>query len=86
MEQSVYGLLRTRDMAIARYKEFGLPTQWLLDSGVVGKVNSEPHSMNTVVSFKLMTILIFANTGVILSLPCMMKVVVEFLSSNCTLV
>jgi hypothetical protein len=25
-------------MAIARYKEFGIPTQWMLDSGVVGKV------------------------------------------------
>jgi hypothetical protein len=25
-------------MAIARYKEFGIPTQWMLDPGVVGKV------------------------------------------------
>ncbi|WOL11699.1 protein CHUP1, chloroplastic isoform X1 [Canna indica] len=38
MEQSVYALLRTRDMAIARYREFGIPTDWLLDSGVVGKI------------------------------------------------
>lgn len=38
MEQSVYALLRTRDMAIARYKEFGVPTQWMLDTGLVGKV------------------------------------------------
>lgn len=38
VEQSVYALLRTRDMAIARYKEFNIPTDWLLDSGVVGKI------------------------------------------------
>lgn len=38
MEQSVYALLRTRDMAIARYKDFGVPTQWMLDTGLVGKV------------------------------------------------
>lgn len=38
VEQSVYALLRTRDMAIARYKEFSIPTNWLLDSGVVGKI------------------------------------------------
>ncbi|KAG0560087.1 hypothetical protein KC19_10G153600 [Ceratodon purpureus] len=38
VEQSVYGLLRTRDMAMARYKEFNIPVQWMLDSGVVGKI------------------------------------------------
>lgn len=38
VESSVYALLRTRDMAIARYKEFGIPTQWMLDSGLVGKI------------------------------------------------
>ncbi|EOY02159.1 hypothetical protein QUC31_013406 [Theobroma cacao] len=38
VEQSVYALLRTRDMAISRYKEFGIPVNWLLDSGVVGKI------------------------------------------------
>ncbi|XP_027365460.1 protein CHUP1, chloroplastic-like isoform X3 [Abrus precatorius] len=38
MEQSVYALLRTRDMAISRYKEFGIPVNWILDSGVVGKI------------------------------------------------
>ncbi|CAK9232252.1 unnamed protein product, partial [Sphagnum troendelagicum] len=38
VEHNIYGLLRTRDMAIARYKEFGIPTQWMLDSGVVGKI------------------------------------------------
>lgn len=38
VEESVYGLLRTRDMAIARYREFGIPIQWMLDSGIVGKV------------------------------------------------
>lgn len=38
VEQSVYALLRTRDMAVSRYKEFGIPVNWLQDSGVVGKV------------------------------------------------
>lgn len=38
VEQSVYALLRTRDMAISRYREFGIPINWLQDSGVVGKV------------------------------------------------
>uniref|UniRef100_A0A7N0TZB9 Protein CHUP1, chloroplastic n=1 Tax=Kalanchoe fedtschenkoi TaxID=63787 RepID=A0A7N0TZB9_KALFE len=38
VEQSVYALLRTRDMAVSRYKEFGIPTDWLQDSGVVGKI------------------------------------------------
>lgn len=38
VEQSVFALLRTRDMAIARYKEFHVPTQWMLDSGLVGKI------------------------------------------------
>lgn len=38
VEQSVYALLRTRDMAIARYKEYDIPTQWMLDSGLIGKI------------------------------------------------
>lgn len=38
MEKSVYELLRTRDTAIARYKDFSVPTQWMLDKGLVGKV------------------------------------------------
>ncbi|XP_040996800.1 protein CHUP1, chloroplastic-like [Juglans microcarpa x Juglans regia] len=38
MENSVYALLCTRDMAISRYREFGIPVDWLLDSGVVGKI------------------------------------------------
>ena len=38
VEQSVYALLRTRDMAVSRYKEYGIPFDWLSDSGVVGKV------------------------------------------------
>ncbi|KAE9615415.1 hypothetical protein Lal_00048099 [Lupinus albus] len=38
VENSVYALLRTRDMAISRYKEFGIPVNWLSDSGVVGKI------------------------------------------------
>ncbi|KAF2321440.1 hypothetical protein GH714_041034 [Hevea brasiliensis] len=38
VENSVYALLRTRDMAISRYREYGIPADWLLDSGVVGKI------------------------------------------------
>ncbi|KAJ4787889.1 Hydroxyproline-rich glycoprotein family protein [Rhynchospora pubera] len=38
VEQSVYALLRTRDMAMSRYREFGIPVDWLSDSGVVGKI------------------------------------------------
>ncbi|KAI4294957.1 hypothetical protein MLD38_040764 [Melastoma candidum] len=38
VEQSVYALLRTRDMAVARYKEFKIPVDWLMDTGVVGKI------------------------------------------------
>ncbi|OEL18337.1 Protein CHUP1, chloroplastic [Dichanthelium oligosanthes] len=38
VEQSVYALLRTRDMAVSRYKEYGIPVDWLSDSGVVGKL------------------------------------------------
>ncbi|CAI8604089.1 unnamed protein product [Vicia faba] len=38
LEQSAYALLQTRDFAISRYKEFGVPVNWLFDSGVVGKI------------------------------------------------
>ncbi|EPS62321.1 hypothetical protein M569_12467, partial [Genlisea aurea] len=38
VEQGVYALLRTRDMAISRYREFGIPIDWLQDTGVVGKI------------------------------------------------
>ncbi|CAH9082123.1 unnamed protein product [Cuscuta epithymum] len=38
VEQCFYALLRTRDMAMSRYREFGIPTDWLLDSGVLGKI------------------------------------------------
>lgn len=38
VEQSVYALLRTRDVAVSRYKEYGIPIDWLSDSGVVGKI------------------------------------------------
>ncbi|KAK9091156.1 hypothetical protein Sjap_024333 [Stephania japonica] len=38
VESSVYALLRTRDMAVSRYREFRIPVDWLTDSGVVGKI------------------------------------------------
>lgn len=43
VEHSVFALLRTRDMAISRYREFGIPIDWLLDSGLVGKVCLMEH-------------------------------------------
>lgn len=43
----MYALLRTRDMAISRYKEFGIPVDWLLDSGIVGKVSFEALTIQT---------------------------------------
>ncbi|KAJ8760408.1 hypothetical protein K2173_015075 [Erythroxylum novogranatense] len=38
VESSVYALLRTRDVAISRYRAFAIPFDWLLNSGVVGKI------------------------------------------------
>ncbi|CAL5209157.1 unnamed protein product [Lathyrus oleraceus] len=38
LEQSVHALLRSRDFSVSRYKEFGVPVNWLFDSGVVGKI------------------------------------------------
>ncbi|VFQ85489.1 unnamed protein product [Cuscuta campestris] len=38
VEQCVYELLHARDMTISRYRDFGIPTDWLLDSGVLGKI------------------------------------------------
>ncbi|KAL2608789.1 hypothetical protein R1flu_027362 [Riccia fluitans] len=38
VEQSVFALLRTRDMAMARYKEYNIPTTWMLDNGLIGKI------------------------------------------------
>jgi hypothetical protein len=29
-------------MEVARYKEFNIPIEWMLDSGLVGKVLLEP--------------------------------------------
>jgi hypothetical protein len=29
-------------MEVARYKEFDIPIEWMLDSGLVGKVLPEP--------------------------------------------
>ena len=42
----MYALLHTRDMAISRYREFGIPVDWLMDSGVVGKVWFKPLLYN----------------------------------------
>ncbi|CAM6065796.1 unnamed protein product, partial [Sphagnum tenellum] len=41
VELSVNGFLRTRDMEVVRYQEFHIPIEWMLDSGVVGKIKQE---------------------------------------------
>ena len=37
----MYPLLRIRDTTISQYKDLSIPTQWMLDSGLVGKVCTE---------------------------------------------
>ncbi|PWA85548.1 Actin-binding FH2 [Artemisia annua] len=38
MERVVYNLLRTRDLLMRNCKEFHIPTDWMLDSGILNKV------------------------------------------------
>ncbi|GAB2280896.1 hypothetical protein Dimus_015516 [Dionaea muscipula] len=38
MERTVYNLLRSRDSLIRICKEFQIPTEWMLDSGIISKV------------------------------------------------
>ncbi|GLJ37918.1 hypothetical protein SUGI_0771520 [Cryptomeria japonica] len=38
LEHSVYSLLRMRDTAMTRYKEFQIPWDWMLDTGIVSKI------------------------------------------------
>ncbi|GBG73799.1 hypothetical protein CBR_g17138 [Chara braunii] len=45
VESMVYGLLRARDMLIRRFQEFAIPTYWLLDSGMIGKVKRATLSL-----------------------------------------
>lgn len=58
VEHSVYALLRTRDMAMSRYREFGIPVDWLSDSGVVGKVSLKTKERNPLVVVLICVILI----------------------------
>lgn len=37
----MYPLLRIRDTAVSQYNDLSIPTQWMLDSGLVGKVCAE---------------------------------------------
>ncbi|KAJ0946558.1 putative protein CHUP1 [Helianthus annuus] len=41
MERIVYSVLRTRDMLIRSCKEYHIPTDWLLDSGILNKIKLE---------------------------------------------
>jgi len=38
LEQSVYNLQRKRETAITVYKQFDIPTDWMLDSGMIRKI------------------------------------------------
>ncbi|KAG0492520.1 hypothetical protein HPP92_005918 [Vanilla planifolia] len=38
IEYRVYGLLRTRDAMIQNCKEFQIPVEWMLDSGLISKI------------------------------------------------
>ncbi|KAH9309497.1 hypothetical protein KI387_037408, partial [Taxus chinensis] len=38
LEHSVYSLLRMRDTAMTRYREFQIPWDWMLDTGVICKI------------------------------------------------
>ncbi|GMP71566.1 hypothetical protein CsSME_00029917 [Camellia sinensis var. sinensis] len=38
MERTVYNLLRTRESLMCHCKEFQIPTDWMLDSGIVSKI------------------------------------------------
>lgn len=38
LEQSVYNLLRKRETSITVYKQFHIPTDWMLDSGMISKI------------------------------------------------
>ncbi|KAK4347440.1 hypothetical protein RND71_033779 [Anisodus tanguticus] len=38
MERSVYNLLRTRDSLMRHCKEFKIPTDWMLDNGILSKI------------------------------------------------
>lgn len=39
MERTVYNLLRTREPLMRNYKDFQIPTDWMLDDGIVSKVS-----------------------------------------------
>lgn len=38
MERSSYNLLRMRESLMRNCKEFQIPTDWMLDSGIISKV------------------------------------------------
>ncbi|EPS70040.1 hypothetical protein M569_04722, partial [Genlisea aurea] len=38
MEQTVHNILRTRDSLMRNFKEFRIPTDWMLDSGILSKI------------------------------------------------
>lgn len=44
MERTVYALLRTRETLMRNCREFQIPTAWMLDDGIISKVNSITYS------------------------------------------
>lgn len=46
MERTVYSLLRTRDSLMRNCKEYQIPTDWMVDNGILSKVNSFPYQFN----------------------------------------
>lgn len=52
MERTVYTLLRTRESLMRNCKEFQIPTVWMLDDGIISKVNLISY---IVLLFKLST-------------------------------
>jgi hypothetical protein len=44
MEKTVYNLLRTRDAVVRQCKQYSIPTDWILDNGLISKVQHFAHS------------------------------------------
>lgn len=46
MEKTVYNQLRTRDAMVRQCKQYSIPTDWILDNGLISKVQHFAHSDN----------------------------------------
>ena len=63
MERTVYNLLGMRDLMIRRCKEFQIPTDWMLDTGILSKViycfNSYFHIQKSKLNEELLQIFFY---------------------------